>query len=178
MDNAFQELDYSDISAKHVTGNQNKKFSEIDTKRRGGILKLLISFILFILLIIFIIIAISKSNKVKSLNKDIEKKKKELEEKNIELEQGEKDLNTINEEINEIKENILKEESEIKIIQDKIDEIKEDNNALTDEIENLNKQIEIGESILKQYDGKEVSELMKQVENLDIEIEKLRQTPM
>ena len=55
MDNVFQELDYSDMSAKHMKRN-NKQFNEIDTKHRGRIFQLLISLILLILFIIFFIL--------------------------------------------------------------------------------------------------------------------------
>ena len=48
MDNAFQELDYSDISAKHL--NKRKRSGEINTKTRGGLIRLGSVIIIFILL--------------------------------------------------------------------------------------------------------------------------------
>ena len=93
MDNVFQELDYSDISAKHVKGD--KKFDEIDTKKRGGILKLLIVFILVLLVLIFLILVITKSSKANSLQKEIEETQRILGLKNAEYKEKEKKLNNI-----------------------------------------------------------------------------------
>ena len=178
MDNAFQELDYSDISAKHVTGSQNKKFSEIDTKRRGGILKLLVSFILFLLLIIFIIVTISKSIKVNSLNKDINKAKKELGTKEIEINDGEYELNKIEKYIEDKKKEINNGLEELDNIKKEIIEIEKKNSDLNNDINNLKGQIETAKSNLKEYEGIQESELIEQLEHLKDEIDLLRQTPM
>ena len=126
MDNVFQELDYSDISAKHVKGD--KKFAEIDTKRRGGFLKCLVAIILFLLVLIFIIIVITKSAKINSLEDDIKETQSRIEQKNNEykekeialnniiknITENEKTLKTKNEELNTLQEQITIKESEIK----------------------------------------------------------------
>ena len=44
MDNAFQELDYSDISAKNLS--KRRRHSEINTKTRGGLIRLVILIII------------------------------------------------------------------------------------------------------------------------------------
>ena len=178
MDSAFQELDYSDISAKHVTGSQNKKFSEIDTKRRGGILKLLISFILFVLLIVFIILAISKTITLNSLNDDIDKYNKEYTAKKNETGNRLDELNRINEDINKIKSDIKKEEEEIQKIRNDIDEIKSINDDLSIDIDDLNTQIEDAKSKLHKYEAYEESEFIEELQKLEDEIDLLRQTPM
>ena len=169
MDSAFQELDYSDISAKHVTGSQNKKFSEIDTKRRGGILKLLISFILFVLLFVFIILAISKTITLNSLNDDIDKYNKEYR-----LEE----LNRINEDIKKKKLDIKKEEEEIQKFRNDIEEIKSINDDLSLDIDDLNTQIDEAKSKLNEYEGYEESELIEKLKELEDEIDLLKQTRM
>ena len=53
MDNAFQELDYSDISAKNI--NKKHRSIELDTKSRGGIIRLGSLFIITVMMIIFLI---------------------------------------------------------------------------------------------------------------------------
>ena len=60
MDNAFQEIDYSDISAKHL--NKKKRNSEINTKTRGGLIRLISLIILFLIIIILIFQIISNSS--------------------------------------------------------------------------------------------------------------------
>ena len=60
MDNAFQELDYSDINAKHL--NKKKRSSEINTKTRGGLIRLVSLIIIFIIAIFIIFGIISNSS--------------------------------------------------------------------------------------------------------------------
>ena len=178
MDSAFQELDYSDISAKHVTGSQNKKFSEIDTKRRGGILKLLISFILFVLLIVFIILAISKTITLNSLNDDIDKYNKEYTAKKNEMENRLDELNRIDEDIKKIELDIKKEDEEVKKIINDIKEIESINENLSLDIDDLSRQIEYEKSNLDKYEAYEESEFIEELQKLEDEIDLLRQTPM
>ena len=178
MDNVFQELDYSDISAKHMTGDKNKKFSEIDTKRGGGILKLLISLILFILLIVFIIIVISKSVKVSSLKSDIKKYKKLIDDKNKELEDKKDYFKAINEDIVKKEKSLAQQKEEInKIINDK-NTIEQENKDLIYEIENIEKQINDATISLDSYEDIEDNELIQELTKLEEDIEKLKQTPM
>ena len=179
MDNVFQELDYSDISAKHVKNDNDKKFSEIDTKRRGGIFKLLISFLLFVLLIVFIILVISKSIKVNSIEDEIN-------EKNKEFETLEKEYNNTNDEIKsiELKNNSKKKEieeqtKELKELKSKIDFINLSSDNLTNCINIISKEIEDLNSKLEEYGYDiEESELQNQLTQLENEIEVLRQSPM
>ena len=57
MDNAFQELDYSDISAKNI--NKRDRSNEINTKTRGGIIRLGSLLIIAIIVLVLIISIIS-----------------------------------------------------------------------------------------------------------------------
>ena len=69
MDNAFQELDYSDISAKNLS--KRRRHSEINTKTRGGLIRLVILIIIFIIIIYLFFTIMIKS-------KLITKKEEEL----------------------------------------------------------------------------------------------------
>jgi len=60
MDKIFQELDYSDISSKNL--NKQKKSSEINTKTRGGLTRLVSLIIIFIIAIFIIFGIISNSS--------------------------------------------------------------------------------------------------------------------
>ena len=68
MDSAFQELDYSDISAKNI--NKKTQPGLINTKTRGGLVRLMI--VVFFGIIIFSLgIAIySRYSQMKTLNKE------------------------------------------------------------------------------------------------------------
>ena len=57
MDNAFQELDYSDISAKNL--NKKNRSNDLNTKTRGGIIRLGSLIIITIIVIILIITLIT-----------------------------------------------------------------------------------------------------------------------
>ena len=59
MDNAFQELDYSDIIAKNLN-KKHRNNSGINTKTRGGLIRLGSIIIISIIIIIMIVSLISK----------------------------------------------------------------------------------------------------------------------
>ena len=66
MDSAFQELDYSDISAKNI--NKKSQHGLISTKTRGGLVRLIIV-VLFGIIIVSLGIAIySRYSQMKTLN--------------------------------------------------------------------------------------------------------------
>ena len=76
MDNAFQELDYSDISAKNI--NKRDRSNEINTKTRGGIIRLGSLLIIAIIILVFIILIISKSNKLSEKENELSKLKEQV----------------------------------------------------------------------------------------------------
>ena len=158
MDNVFQELDYSDISAKHMKGGNNRKFSEIDTKKRGGILKLSLSFIIFILVLVFFIILLVKSAKVNSLQDDIDKTNKEIQEKNTIL-KNIFEINILKEEIKLIQENI-------NIIDSNNEDLKSNINTLENIIKDLNIELEYKEETKKEDLEKILISLNENIEEL------------
>ena len=176
MDNVFQELDYSDISAKHIQNNQ--KFSEIHTKRRGGIFKLLFLCILIIDLIIFMIVIIPNIIKLNSITKEIEKNEQEIQIKKLELIEEEKKLNNIELNITNYSNNKEGDSKEIKDIKKKIEELKISNIKLDNEISALNNEVKELKKELSNYDYVEDSNLLKELSLLEEQIEKLKQTPM
>ena len=76
MDNAFQELDYSDISAKNI--NKRDRSNEINTKTRGGIIRLGSLLIIAIIILVFIILIISKTNKLSEKENELSKLKEQV----------------------------------------------------------------------------------------------------
>ena len=76
MDNAFQELDYSDISAKNI--NKKKYYNDLSTKTRGGIIRLGSLIIILIIFLILIIGIISKYKTLSKLNNDINSIKEKI----------------------------------------------------------------------------------------------------
>ena len=84
MDNAFQELDYSDISAKNI--NRKERSNDFNTKTRGGIIRLGSLLIIFIICLILFISIISKSNSLSNKENYLQKLKEEASTNNEEIE--------------------------------------------------------------------------------------------
>ena len=76
MDNAFQELDYSDISAKNL--NKKNKGNDLSTKTRGGIIRLGSLLIITIIILVLLISLISKSRTLSAKQKELAKIKEEI----------------------------------------------------------------------------------------------------
>ena len=91
MDSVFQELDYSDITAKNIQNNNknDKNIFGINVKKGNFKLIIFVSFIILLLLLLILIIVISVKNskyneienKIKENKEQIILKKKILEEK-------------------------------------------------------------------------------------------------
>ena len=176
MDNVFQELDYSDISAKHVKGE--KKFEEIDTKRRGGILKCLVALILFLLVLIFIIIVITKSVKINSLEDDIKETQSRIESKNNEYKDKEIALNNIIKNVTEIEKTLKTKKEELNTLQEKITIKDSENKKLNKEVEELTTNVNKLKEELENLNNIQESDLQKEIQKLDDEMERMRQSPM
>ena len=174
MDSAFQELDYSDISAKHLS--KRRKNSDINLKTRGGIIRLCSIIILIIAILYLIIKIISKSKlftnkeeELKTLNESKllkEEIKKEEEDKTnyYDIEIKEKKINSqeLSKQLGDISENIIKlEKSNNQGIID-IDNAK-------DSISNLENKLKV----FREYKDK-IDKLQKEIENLQKEIEEIK----
>ena len=174
MDNAFQELDYSDISAKNL--NKKNRSNDLNTKTRGGIIRLGSLIIITIIVIILIITLISKSKTLSSKEAEIEKIKEEIttteqdktlaEEKNRflihEIYEAQKSAEQLNQQKSEIETNIQNLENFKKKSQN--------------DIKNAHESITMLEAKLKEFEEKKakVNELQKNVDYYHSEIEKLK----
>ena len=176
MDNVFQELDYSDMSAKHMKRN-NKQFNEIDTKHRGRIFQLLISLILLILFIIFFILILSRNSKISSITKEIENNKRAINLNQLKLSYENNKLKEIQLNITNYSNN-LNENKEVKDIKENIQDMTKQNNNLKNNINELNGDVEELKEELKKYENVKESNLQKELELLEEQIEKIRQNPM
>ena len=175
MDNVFQELDYSDMSAKHMKRN-NKQFNEIDTKHRGRIFQLLISLILLILFIIFFILILSRNSKISSITKEIENNKRAINLNQLKLSYENNKLKEI--QLNITNYSNLNENKEVKDIKENIQDMTKQNNNLKNDINELNGDVEELKEELKKYENVKESNLQKELELLEEQIEKIRQNPM
>jgi hypothetical protein len=175
MDNVFQELDYSDMSAKHMKRN-NKQFNEIDTKHRGRIFQLLISLILLILFIIFFILILSRNSKISSITKEIENNKRAINLNQLKLSYENNKLKEI--QLNITNYSNLNENKEVKDIKENIQDMTKQNNNLKNDINELNGDVEELKEKLKKYENVKESNLQKELELLEEQIEKIRQNPM
>ena len=173
MDNAFQELDYSDISAKNIN---KKKYNDLNTKTRGGIIRLGSLIIILIVFLILIIGIISKSNTLSNLNNEInnmkekitlqEREKSYIEEKNMFLAN----------EIFEAKKNVEKLSNEKRGIEGSLEFYMSSNKKSRAEIQNAKDAISLLENKLKEFENKKnkIEELQKNTEYYQNEIEKLK----
>ncbi len=174
MDNAFQELDYSDISAKNL--NKKNRSNDLNTKTRGGIIRLGSLIIITIIVLILIITLISKSKTLSTKEAEIEKIKEEIttteqdktlaEEKNRflihEIYEAQKSAEQLNQQKSEIETNIQNLENLKKKSQN--------------DIKNAQESIIMLEAKLKEFEEKKakVNELQKNVDYYQSEIEKLK----
>ena len=174
MDNAFQELDYSDISAKNL--NKKNRSNDLNTKTRGGIIRLGSLIIITIIVLILIITLISKSKTLSTKEAEIEKIKEEIttteqdktlaEEKNRflihEIYEAQKSAEQLNQQKSEIETNIQNLENLKK--------------KSKNDIKNAQESITMLEAKLKEFEEKKakVNELQKNVDYYQSEIEKLK----
>ena len=174
MDNAFQELDYSDISAKNL--NKKNRSNDLNTKTRGGIIRLGSLIIITVIVLILIITLISKSKTLSTKEAEIEKIKEEIttteqdktlaEEKNRflihEIYEAQKSAEQLNQQKSEIETNIQNLENLKKKSQN--------------DIKNAQESITMLEAKLKEFEEKKakVNELQKNVDYYQSEIEKLK----
>ena len=180
MDNAFQELDYSDISAKYIQNNkENKSFGEIDTKKGNyGLIKLIIFFILFLLLIILVIVVLVQNSKLKSTEQKIKDNNEQLISNQKNLDDKNNLLNKLLKDNKEIENKIVNSMKEKESIENNMIKYLNENTKIKIDINSLEKEVEVLQQDLKNYDEFEKSELLIEYEILLEKIEKLKQSPM
>ena len=174
MDNAFQELDYSDLSAKNI--NNKKRYNDINTKTRGGIIRLGLVIIIGIIMIILIIGIISKSNTLSNLNDELielkekiilkEREKSNIEEKNMFL----------SDKILEAKKDVEKLSKEKKDIESNFEFFTISNKKSRADIQNAKDAISLLEKKIKEFENKTsiIEELERNTKYYQAEIEKLK----
>ena len=180
MDNAFQELDYSDISAKYIRNNkENKSFGEIDTKKGNyGLIKLVVFFILFLLLIILVIVVLVKNSNLKSTEQKIKDDNEQLISNQRNLDEKNKILNKLLKDNLELENKIMNAMKEEERIENNMIKYVNENTKIKIDITSLEKEVEDLQQDFKNYDGFEKSELLIEYEILLEKIEKLKQSPM
>ena len=173
MDDAFQELDFSEISAKNI--NSKKRSNDINIKTRGGIIRLGSIMIIGIIILILIIGLISKSNslsvfeeKLNTLKENITLEEKEIsniEEKNrflsIEVLDTKKNAEKLLKQKNDIKNNLITLENS--------------NKKSKEEIKNANDAISLLQEKLIEFEEikNKIDDLQKSIDYYQNEIEKL-----
>ena len=176
MDNAFQELDYSDLNTKQFN---KRKRTEINTKTRGGLIRLGIMIIIFIIVIILLIGIFSKT---KTLNKK-EEELKSLKEKITEINEEKKEVEDrsiyLKSEMTKIE--MSKEELTNKLnnIKENINKLENSNTKAQIDINNAKESISFLEDKLKEFEDlkNKIDELQKNTEFYQKEIAKIKQEP-
>ena len=173
MDNVFQELDYSDISAKNLSSK--RKPDDINTKTRGGIIRLGSMIIIGVIMIILIIALISKSNTLSNLEAELNKLKEDYNstEKRI-SDDEEKNYYLINEILDTRKylEKIKKQKDDIN---DNIENLEISNRRIKKDIDNAKDAISFLKENLKEFEKKKalIEELERNTSFLQSEINRI-----
>ena len=174
MDNAFQELDYSDISAKHL--KKKKRDDDINTRTRGGIIRLG-SIILIFLIIIYLIFGIISKNKmiIKKKN-DLDSEKESLFYKEKAYKDEQDRNNYLENEIIEVKMNIEKYSKQKNDLDTSIQNVEHSNTQGEKDIKNAKDNISNLEEKLKEFEEykSKIDELQKNTEYYQKEIEKIK----
>ena len=174
MDNAFQELDYSDISAKNLS--KKRRPGDINTKTRGGIIRLGSIIIIGVIIIVLIIVVISKSKTLSKSEQELTTLKNTV----IEREKDKNDAEEINRflegEILENKkfyEQLIKQKEDIK---NNIQKLEKTNKKAKEDVQNALEAITLINTKLKDFENKKktIEELEKNTDYYKSEIEKLK----
>ena len=174
MDNAFQELDYSDISAKNLS--KKRRPGDINTKTRGGIIRLGSIIIIGVIIIVLIIVVISKSKTLSNLEQELTTLKNDV----IEKEKDKNDAQELNRfleiEILENKkffEQLNKQKEDIK---NNIENLEKTNNKAKEDVKNALEAIGLITTKLQDFTNKKrtIEELQNNVDYYSNEIAKLK----
>ena len=174
MDNAFQELDYSDISAKNLS--KKRRPGDINTKTRGGIIRLGSIIIIGLIIIVLIIVVISKSKTLSNLEQELTTLKNTV----IEKEKDKNDAEEVNRfleiEILENKkysEQLSKQKEDIK---NNIEKLEKSNKKAKEDVQNALEAISLIEGKLRDIENKKrtVEELQNNADYYKSEIDKLK----
>ena len=176
MDNAFQELDYSDISAKNLS--KKRRPGDINTKTRGGIIRLGSIIVIGIIIIVLIVMVVSKSKTLSNLEKELITLKNNISEKEKEKYNAEEKNHYLESQILEnkkIAERLTKQKEDIKI---NIENLEKSNKKSKDDIQNALEAINLFEEKLKGIETQKnyIEELQRNTEYYQSEIDKLKKS--
>ena len=172
MDDAFQELDFSEISAKNIN---KKRSNDINIKTRGGIIRLGSMIIIVIIILILIIAIISKSNSLSNFQTELNtlKEKINFEEKEI-SHISERNIFLSNEVFDTKKnyEKLLKQKNNI---ENNLVVIEYSSKKSKEDIKNANDAISLLGEKLKEFEDikNRINDLQNSIEFYQKEIEKL-----
>ena len=174
MDNAFQELDYSDISAKNL--NKKNRSNDLNTKTRGGIIRLGSLLIITIIVLILIITLISKSRTLSAKKAELEKIKEEITTKEQDKVLAEEKNKFLLHEIYEAQKSAEQLNQQKSGIETNIKDLENLKKKSQSDIKNAQESITMLEAKLKEFEEKKakVNELQKNVDYYSSEIEKLK----
>ena len=174
MDNAFQELDYSDISAKNL--NKKNRSNDLNTKTRGGIIRLGSLLIITIIVLILIITLISKSRTLSAKKAELEKIKEEITTKEQDKVLAEEKNKFLLHEIYEAQKSAEQLNQQKSGIETNIKDLENLKKKSQSDIKNAQESITMLEAKLKEFEEKKakVNELQKNVDYYHSEIEKLK----
>lgn len=170
MDSAFQELDYSDISAKNITKKPEPGI--IDTKSRGGLLRLIILIIVTSILATLSIKIFSRYSELKKLEKELLMLKSPEGDPEVSSEAS-KELNSIRKENSELTEKISK-------AKEIYDTIVKENKKIEEENANISEELSKFQENMKKLDTEynnlnaENQKLNNQISSLEKENEDLQ----
>ena len=173
MDNVFQELDYSDISAKNLSNK--RKPGDINTKTRGGIIRLGSMIIIAVIMIILIIGLISKSNTLSNLEAELNKLQENYNLTEKSISDGEEKNYYLNNEILDAKKFLEKIKKQKDDINNNLENLEISNRRSKKDIDNAKEAISFLQENLKEFEKKKalIEELQKNTSFLQSEINRI-----
>ena len=175
MDNAFQELDYSDISAKNLN-KKHRNNSGINTKTRGGLIRLGSIIIISIIIIIMIVSLISKYRTLSSKQNELENIKNDILTKEKEISREEEKHHFLLHEISEAQRNTDGLYEQKNNLENDIQNLENSNKKSQNDISNAKDAISLIEGKLKEFEEtkRKIEVLQNEVDYYHSQIEKLK----
>ena len=163
MDNAFQELDYSDISAKNI--NKKPQPGLLDTKTRGGLIRLVIVIVFSVVIVALSFSLYSKYSTMKTLNEEYAKVKASHQSTLSEKQAVKEELDKYEKENDDLSAQIQAAKADNETLTAEIAKYTEDNNKLQKDIETIEKDV--------QNLTDELTQLLTQNDQLKIKISQI-----
>ena len=178
MDNAFKNLDYSDIISNYKNIIKEDKFKEIKIGKGTGILKLSLVIFIIISTIVLLILIINKYLNTIVIISNIEKTKQEINSKQLELNMNINQLEGIQYQNLELQNKIELILNQTYTIKKNIQIIEQNSKDINNDINILGQDIEKLKNNYKPYEDIENNLLLKELEDLEEQIERIKQSPL